>query len=259
MMINQRGFNLIELIVVITVLGIIMAGTASYITQGMTAYTDTVRREELANVGRATVERIARELRTALPNSIRVNNNCLEFQPVVAGSAYITLPLGAPSNTMSAATFNLPAGGGNRYVVVYPYNTGALYTVSNPGPIIGFNSVSGAPTATITFSAAHQFSLASPYQRFFIVSEPVSFCVVGIELRRYSSYGLNTVQAAPPASGTALLAENIQTVDNAVTVTPFSYSPGTLKRNAIVDLDLRYFIDGEWIRLTHEVQIRNVL
>ncbi len=256
---QQRGFSLIELVVVITVLGIIMAGTASYITQGMTAYTDTVRREELANVGRATVERIARELRTALPNSIRVSNDCLEFQPIVAGSAYLTLPIDAPSNTMNAAAFNLPAGGGNRYVVVYPYTTSALYTISNPGPIVGFNSAGGTPTATVTFSTTHRFNLASPYQRFFIVSDPVSFCVVGTELRRYSNYGLNTVQAAPPASGNALLAENIQTVDNSVTVTPFTYSPGTLKRNAIVDLDLRYFIDGEWIRLTHEVQVRNVL
>lgn len=256
---QQRGFNLIELIVVITVLGIIMAGTASYITQGMIAYTDTVRREELANVGRATIERIARELRTALPNSIRVSNNCLEFQPVVTGSAYVTLPLDVASNSMTVAAFTLPTGGGNRYVVVYPYTTGALYTISNPGPIVGFTSVSGAPTATVIFSAAHRFSLASPYQRFFIVGDPVSFCVVGTALRRYSGYGLNTVQAAPPASGTALLAENIQTVDNSATVTPFTYSPGTLKRNALIDLDLRYFIDGEWIRLSHEVQIRNVL
>lgn len=256
---QQRGFNLIELIVVIAVLGIIMAGTASYITQSMTAYTDTVRREELANVGRATIERIARELRTALPNSIRLSNNCLEFQPVVTGSAYLTVPLDIASNSMNVAAFTLPAGGGNRYVVVYPYNTGALYTISNPGPIVGFTSVSGAPTATVTFSAAHRFSLASPYQRFFIVGDPVSFCVVGTELRRYSGYGLNTVQTAPPGSGTALLAENIQTVDNSATVIPFTYSPGTLKRNALVDLDLRYFIDGEWIRLSHEVQIRNVL
>ena len=55
------------------------------------------------------------------------------------------------------------------------------------------------------------------------------------------------------------MAQDIQTVDGATSVTPFTYTPGTLRRNAIVSMDFRFLINDEWIRLTHEVQLRNVL
>lgn len=255
----QRGFNLIELIVVITVLGIIMAGTASYITSGVSAYADTVRRTDLANIGRATTERLARELRTALPNSVRVSNNCLEFLPVQTGSAYLTLPVDVASSSFTAAAFNLPAASSNRYVVVYPYTTASLYTTTSPAAMAQLSNVSGSPTATVTLSSPHRFTQHAPQQRFFVVGEPVSFCVAGTQLLRYSGYGLNAAQATPPGSGSALLADNLQLSDNSVAVTPFTYTPGTLKRNAIISLDLRFMVDNEWIRLNHEVQIRNVM
>lgn len=256
---QRNGFSLIELIVVIAVLGVLMAGTATYITRGISAYSDTVRREDLAAIGRVSVERLTRELRTALPNSLRVSNNCLEFLPIQTGSAYLTLPIDVTSSSFTAVAFTLPAASGTRYVVVYPYTITNLYTTSSPSPMAVVSSVAGSPTATVALAATHRFSDASPQQRFFIVGEPISFCVVGTQLIRYSRYGLNTVQSAPPASGNALLADNIQTVDTGIAVTPFTYIPGTLKRNAIVTLDLRFMVDDEWIRLTHEVQIRNVM
>lgn len=255
----SRGFTLIELIVVITVLGVIMAGTAAYITNGMTAYSDTVRREDLAATGRLTIERITREIRTALPNSIRVSNQCLEFLPIQTGSVYLSIPTDVASSSFSAAAFNLPAATGSRYVVVYPYTVGSLYSTTNPSPMAGLSSVSGSPTATVTMTSAHRFSDESPVQRFFISGDPVSFCVIGTQLYRYNAYGLNTIQITPPASGAALLADNIQLSDSGNTVTPFSYTPGTLRRNGIVTLDFRFSSDNEWIRLTHEVQIRNVM
>jgi len=256
---HPRGFTLIELIVVITVLGAIMAGTATYITRGISAYSDTVRRQDLAAIGRASAERLTRELRTALPNSIRVNNNCLEFLPIQTGSAYLTLPVDVASTNLTAVAFTLPAATGTRYVVVYPYTSTSLYTTTSPGPMAVLNTVSGSPTATITLGAAHRFSDESPQQRFFIVGDPISFCVVGTQLFRYSGYGLTLIQNAPPASGNVLMAENIQTVDNSNPVPPFTYTPGTLQRNAIITLDLRFMMENEWNRLTQEVQIRNVM
>ncbi|MBI3562907.1 MAG: hypothetical protein HY080_14450 [Gammaproteobacteria bacterium] len=247
------------MIVVIAVLGLIMAGTATYITNGVTAYSNTVRRDDLAASGRVTVERLTRELRTALPNSVRVSNNCLEFLPIQTGSAYLTLPIDVAASSFTAAAFSLPGYSGTRYAVVYPYTPTNLYTTTNPSPTAVFSSVTGSPTATITLGSSHRFSDTSPQQRFFIVGSPVSFCLVGSQLNRYSGYGLNSVQATPPANGVALLAENLQSTDNGVAVTPFTYTPGTLKRNAIVSLDLRWSVDNDWMRLTHEVQLRNVM
>lgn len=43
---TQRGFTLIELVVIIVVLGVLMAGTVSYITNSVTAYSAVTRRDQ---------------------------------------------------------------------------------------------------------------------------------------------------------------------------------------------------------------------
>lgn len=255
----QHGFNLIELIVVITVLTIIMLGTTFYINNSITAYADTVRRDQLASLGRITMEKVVRQLRLALPNSIRIQNNCLEFFPIEAASVYLNLPTDVAASNLSVVPVSLPGGSANRYVAVFPFDVNALYTSANPGPLSGLNSITGTTPATITLNSAFRFIRHSPYRRIYIVSEPISYCIVGDRLFRYSQYGINAVQAAPPASGAALLAENIQSSDNGNPLTVFAFTPGTLRRSGIVALDFRFLIDNEWIRLSHEVHIRNAL
>lgn len=257
---KTNGFTLIEMVVTITVLAIIMTGTLVYITNSMTAYTDTVRRDQLASMGRTAIEQISRDLRAALPNSLRVSNNCIEFFPTLGGSRYLTLPLAAPGSSFTAIDFNLTSYSGNAYVVVYPYNTSNLYAAANPGPIAGYSNKAGSPVATVTLAAAYTFTHQAPHRRFYIVSAPVSYCVVGTDLFRYSQYGIQSVQAAPPTTGTqVLMAQHIQTSDGGNTVVPFTYSPGTLQRSGVITLDFRFLIDGEWIRLAHEVHVHNVL
>ena len=257
-MLRQRGFNLIELVVIIVVIGALMAGTAVYITNSITAYTAVARRDQLTSLGRVTVERVVRDLRTALPNSVRVANNCIEFLPILSGSSYLTLPVDTVASSFTAADFTLPAYTGNAFVVVYPYNPTALYAMSNPGPIATFVSKTAAPTTTINLSGNYQFERHSPYRRFYVVNTPISYCVVGNNLNRYRGYAISAAQNTPPGSTAELVAEDIQTNDAGVVV-PFRYTPGTLQRNAIVALDFRFLIDGEWIRLNHEVQVRNAL
>ena len=255
---RQRGFNLIELVVIIVVIGVLMAGTAAYITNSVTAYNAVARRDQLTSLGRVTIERIVRDLRTALPNSVRVANNCIEFLPILSGSTYLTLPVDTTASSFTAADFTLPTYSGTAYVVVYPYNQTALYTQSNPGPIIAFISKSGSPTSTITLAGSYRFAHHAPHRRFFVVNQPTSYCVVGNALNRYRGYSLSAAQATPPSASAELVAENIQLNDGGV-VLPFRYTPGTLQRNAIIALDFRFLIDGEWIKLSHEVQVRNVL
>jgi MSHA biogenesis protein MshO len=253
-----HGFSLVELVVVITVLAIITAGTATYITNSVRAYDATARRAQLATLGRLAVERVARELRSAVPTSVRIQNDCVEFFPAKAGSAYFTLPTEVAANSFTASAFTVPSGG-PYYVAVYPLDRTALYAQSNPGPLAGFSAASGSPTATVTLSSTHRFSRHAPQRRFFLMGEPVSFCISGNALYRYSGYGIDAAQNAPPASGGSLLAEHIQTNDHGTSVTPFTFNPGNLRRNAVVELDFRFMQDNEWVRLQHEVQIRNVL
>ena len=255
---RPRGFTLIELVVIIVVIGILMAGTVVYITNSVTAYSAVARRDQMTSLGRVTVERIVRDLRSALPNSIRVANNCIEFLPILSGSTYLTLPVDSAATSFTTADFTLPTYSGSAYVVVYPYNQTALYAQNNPGAIVAFTSKSGTPTSTITLGSSFRFVHHAPHRRFYIVNAPTSYCVVGNNLNRYRGYSISAIQATPPSASAELVAQNIQLNDGGV-VLPFRYTPGTLQRNAIVALDFRFLIDGEWIKLSHEVQVRNVL
>ncbi len=261
------GFSLVELIVVILILGIVSAGTAAYIVHGMQAYTDTVRRDRLTATARAATERVVRELRNALPNSIRlatdtsggVTTACLEFIPVERASAYREdlAPQGNIS-AFSAVPF-APPGAGNRFVVVYPYAVGPLYDAANPGPVGGFDPASNTLAGNVQLSAPHHFNRDSPRRRFFVTTAPVSFCIddAAGQLNRYGGYGFTSAPAAPPAATPVLLGERLQLQDGGAAVTPFAWDPGSLTRAGVVTLDFRFMEEGEWVRLRQEVQIRN--
>lgn len=255
---TQRGFNLIELIIVIVVLGTLMAGTAAYITNSMIAYNDVARRDQLTTQGRITIEKVSRALRSALPNSIRVQNNCIEFLPIIGSSVYTSLPTDAPASSFNAIDFNLNSAIGTRYVIVYPYNLNAVYAGGSPGPRATYSSKSGSPATTVTLSGNHQFSQHAPQRRFYVTDAPTSYCIEGNNLNRYRGYNISAAQATPPSATAELVAQDLQLNDSGP-VTPFSYTPGTLRRNAIVAMDFRFLIGNEWIRLYHEVQVRNVL
>jgi len=264
---RQPGFSMIELIVVITVLGILAAGTAIYLVRSMQAYTDAVRRDALTALARAATERVVRELRNAVPNSIRiatlssagVTTHCLEFMPIRRASAYLDLPLTTAISSFLAVPYGNP-GPGNLHVVVYPYATSPLYAGGSPGQVADYDTTASDPaTGTVRLNPAHQFNFASARKRFFIVTDPVSFCIDdgSNRLNRHATYGIVQPQAVPPAGTPALLAENIYLLDGGASVTPFRYDPGDLSRAGVVTLDFRFMQEGEWVRLRQEVQIRN--
>ncbi len=260
---RQSGFTLVELVVVIVVLGAISAGTAVYIVRSMEAYSDTVRRDQLTSTARVAVEKITRELRNALPNSIRVDNSggtqCIEFFPVDSASSYQSIPTTA-ANISFAGVAYVPPQQSPVHVAVYPYVTQSLYDNNNPGPLTDYDTGNSDPAnGIVQFTGNHRFTHQSPRKRFFLTGPPVSYCLATDgNLRRYQSYSINSSQPVPPAGGGDLLAENLQLNDGGTAVTPFRYDPGSLQRNGVVTLDLRVRQDNEWVRLLHEVQIRNV-
>ena len=63
--------------------------TTQFVSQGLSIYVDTARRDNLQQQGRFAVERVSRELRNALPGSVRVAGNCVDFMPVLNASSYL--------------------------------------------------------------------------------------------------------------------------------------------------------------------------
>lgn len=275
------GFTLIEMIVTMVILGILAAGTSGFIVRSVESYRDTARRDQLASAARLAAERISRELRGALPNSVRISGNCIEFMPLVSGARYqretgayptgeaiLALPVNGfteAASALDALDLNGDFSQGGYALVVYPLGPGSgsgdPYANSDPGVRFPIQSVSasGRPTGVsrVTLDGAHQFSRQSAGQRLFITRDPVSFCVLSNgELRRYHDYGVQAVQPVPPTGGD-LLAEHLQLTDGGA-VLPFRYTAGSLNRNGLVALDLRFMQDDEWVRIRHDIQLRNV-
>jgi MSHA biogenesis protein MshO len=94
----QFGFTLIEMIIVILITGILGGMVAVFLKAPVQGYTDSARRAEMTDIADTALRRIERDLRTALPNSVRyTSTTCpggtgtcdfLEYIPVTGGGRY---------------------------------------------------------------------------------------------------------------------------------------------------------------------------
>src|SRR5688572_20669613 len=87
-----RGVTLIELVVAIVLIGIIVATTAYFISP-LTQSVDLTTRAELTDAADSALQRMGREVRLAVPNSVRVttdggNRRFLEFLPIRTAGRY---------------------------------------------------------------------------------------------------------------------------------------------------------------------------
>lgn len=88
----SRGFTLIEMVISIILLSIVGLFLGNVIGQAMGIYAGTSAREALIQQGRFVTERMSRELREAVPNSMLVANGCIEFLPIINSGIYQSLP-----------------------------------------------------------------------------------------------------------------------------------------------------------------------
>src|SRR5258706_15936835 len=128
-----RGFTLVEMIAVIAIMGIIAAMVAVFIRSPVDSYVDSARRAELSDVADTALRRIIRDLRLALPNSVRVTESpagtfYLEFLITSGGGRYrvdkTALGAGDPLDfTAADSSFDvlsaMPALAGTDSIVIY--------------------------------------------------------------------------------------------------------------------------------------------
>lgn len=256
------GFTLIEMIVVMTITGILVAIVAVFIRRPMEGLIDTTRRVALADAADTALRRMARDLRSAVPNSVRVAQNgsnwYIEFLPVLAAGRYCAeSDCGTPLDTVagnSALSFAGPAP------VLSPIPTGTEVVIYNLG-VTGLDAYSGSNSvglasigaSSLTFSANKVFAYASPGKRFQIFGRPVSYvCAPGGNLSRLAGY---TKQASQPTStpggaSTAILASDVASCS-------VDYQQSAIDQNGLLYLTLQLARSGETVTLSHAIQINN--
>ena len=88
----HSGFTLIEAIMVIVITGILSSIVAVFITKPVQGYVDSVRRAELTDAADVALRRMTRDIRLALPNSLRVTTtggfSYIEFIVTKSGGRY---------------------------------------------------------------------------------------------------------------------------------------------------------------------------
>lgn len=259
---KQRGFTLVELVVVIVLLGITAVTFTSLITGSVLGYLDTANRQDSAAVARIALDRLSRELREAMPQSIRINpsNTCIQFLPIHSSFVYTELS----SGNASVRVIETPGGainpGPGFFAAVYPVNANELYNMNDNPAGSAMRGVAFAGVAanirTLTLNAA----FVAPYprtaagSRLYIVGQPVSYCFTAGQLLRYTS----AVTSAQPTPG-AGLANGALLVDRVVAPSTFTFASGNWQNNALVTITLTLQQPNtETLTLDHEVWLRNV-
>ena len=276
---QQSGFNLIEIIIVITVIGVIAVAIGPVVLRPFQAYDDLGRRTALVDAAQSALSQIANDVRDAIPNTLRTNgSSAVEFMPIQLGGRYRYSSTAADVSglTPSApdASFQtlgnisaLPAGA--RLVI---FNTGATQfynaAVSGANGIISPGSTSLSLTDNgnedqITLSSAFQFDASgngSPGRRFYIATTPVSYvCDTSAgTLTRVGGYAITSSQPTNPATAPLSTAPEQTLISDLVSACAFEYTPGTNTRTGLLVIDLTLSLDGESIQLLHQIQVSNV-
>ena len=222
-----RGVTLIELIVVITVVGVLASVGARLVASTAGGGHKTMQRLQLANAGDAAMRRMARELQGALPNSVRITNAdgsvFIEFVPVADAGRMRR----SADEAGNGDPLNLDDANDTSFDVLGPpvAATGAVQLViQNLGNDVadaytGNNRRAGVTLgnsgASVSFSAAGAFPDATSSSRFFLVGTPVTFrCTPGANgtgtITRLAGYGWFSAQPTSFGGGTsALLLSNV--------------------------------------------------
>jgi len=262
---SARGFTLIEIIVVIVVLSILAVLGGKFVTESTDSYQTTQARSRLVNTSRQAMERMSRQLRAALPNSVRLTNggSCIEFLPIAAAGNYVNkVPDALNAAPLSASIQVSPHTidfGNAQFVSIGATQAAELY---GAGALSRAN-LSARTNILLTLAAPTRWQRNSINQRFYLLDAPQAFCVVGSELRFYAGQDVTNANVNT-ASSSSLLAENV------IAPVPFSLSAGSENRNTIVQFNFTFSVPirvriganvgsgPETLAFNHSVMIRNV-
>ena len=292
----ERGFTLIEMVVAIVIVAIVVAA-AVYFLFPLRQSVDTSLRAELTDIADNALQRIGRDVRLALPNSVRVatsgSSAFVEFLALKTAGRYRAQSSGAAcaagsdelafdDNTTPDACFKsigllaiTDAVTNSDYLVLSNYGAlpgdfpnqnayeTAAPTLANPRNRRQISSVTNEGTRhRVEFTPAgvafNRSLHDSPAARFFVVSGPVTFqCNTATGEIRRHS-GYAIQDAQPTAfAGGALIASNVASCS-------FDYDPnGVAPQIGVLTLRLtlsRTLSGGETesVSLYHAVHVNNV-
>jgi MSHA biogenesis protein MshO len=285
---KERGFTLVELVIVIMVTGIIAGIFAMQFGPALQNYLAVGRRANLTHLADTALLRMVTEIHTAVPNSLRLlpaqsanGASCLEMVPSSGGGRFRTAAdtewdqanPGNPSKwvdlTQPTASFDVltpftttPVQGD--WVVIGNQNTADVYTGVSRGQV---ESVTTPPASLgqsrITLHQPKQFPYGYEGGRFYIVPKDLQavtyMCGAKAQdgsrtLTRIVGYDFNSTQTCPVIGGKSAI------VSTKVGNCNFAYDPsqGAAAQSGFAQLQLTLTDNGETVTLTVGSQVENM-
>ena len=289
---NQSGFTLMEMIIVIVITGIIGGMVSMFLKAPIQQYTDTARRAELTDVANTAFQRMQRDIRTAVPNSVRVNNGqySLEYLPIKSAGRYRSTDIGGNLcngiGNYSGEALNFGGSGDNCFTVIgapvsaklgdylvvgstqssasTPYDisvNGVLRQITATPPATGIQNIMISGAAVLPVFA----QLDS--QRFQVVdgkTKAVTYACEGTQgtdssgngtmiLNRYTGYTISTTQ---PLVATLAATVTPAILSNNVSNCSFVYDVVN-QREGLVAVTLEITQSGETVSLYEEIHVNN--
>jgi len=288
------GFTLVELVLVIALAGIIVVMISTVLSRPLDGFLAQSRRGELVDQAAGAMNRLTRDVRLAVPNSLRVSadghavellliqgaaryranrndSQGLRFSPEAAGTCASTAVDGRCDTVQVLDGAFDPTGA--RWMVVY--NIGAesggnpvvgsnLWAPANPGVMTPtgstFSLLPGAPAGESIIAVGNlpatgfRFAYASPQQRVYLARTVVGFRCQNGQLLRYTYNQLLSTLPAAPPLGS-----NPEPLALNVDCgqTRFTYQAGSTARAGLLSLALHTTLDGESFQLLQQVHIDN--
>lgn len=279
---RETGFTLVELVISIALMGVVAVLVSTMIGNQMLGYVDTARRADLVARADMALQILARDLRGALPYSVRVSGGtALEWVPVQDWGRYRKRPdPGAADPIAGAAAVldfstvdtefevlhasGMPALPANvRIVVGNSATMGAtginIYGSAGTGALVPAGShvitpvslIAGISGNEITMTPAFQFSLSSAAGRFYLVNNAASYICDGSSITRYGNYTIPSSQpvSAPAGSTSALLIDGLTSCQFGYTAVDATFG--------MLTVTMKVTDSGESVTLTRVITIEN--
>ncbi|WP_338848466.1 prepilin-type cleavage/methylation domain-containing protein [Massilia sp. W12] len=277
------GFTLVEAIIVIMLTAIVVGMVAMFIRLPFLTQLDVKARAELSDAADTALRRVARDVRLALPNSVRQSGDYLELLPTKTGGRYLDEEDGVAGfplqfekaglncaltpadaackfsvlGAMPAAPLDIVAGD---QIVVYNLGISEASAWENNKNRATVAQVSGNEVRLSNQPFATQNpALRSPTKRFQVVSTPVTyFCdKANRRLLRYAGYAISAIQPTPPSGPGLQTALVVDGVENCV----FSYDSLANQHTALLGMRLALRRPGAGdsgkVELYHQMHIDN--
>lgn len=252
-----KGFTLVELVMVILLLGVMATFTSQFIGIGTQIYGDASRREQLMSDARFALERLNRELRDAVPGSVRIEDAagnpldqgvCLRFWPIATASRYMG------SAASGGLTIVVPE------VLPREEDEAIVYPLADPvlnleqGCLHGncvarVTSVGSPVSGALPLTVDDTFAKESPGQRIYFARQQVLYCVIGGSLWRMAKPLDDTLTSSET---TRLMAEHIRPAPYYFYREPAAFSQSEVGLR--MELEQR----GERVLFNHKLETLNV-